>query len=254
MEVLVIRVLESLLFPPGVIILLIAFGLLALHRHRGLGVTLLVLAMLGLYGASIPVVERALMRSLESAPALRNEALLTPSAQAIVVLGGGRYANAPEYDGDSLSRATLERLRYGAYLHRKTGLPIIVTGGDPLLEGSSEASLMKQVLLDDYRIEKVWTEDNSRNTAENARFTQTLLAKQGFTRVYLVTHAWHMPRALAIFRQFGIEAIPAPTVFQSAPSKENTGLLAWLPNADALEDTRTALHELLGSVWYGLRY
>ena len=51
------------------------------------------------------------------------------SAQAIVILGGGVRRNAPEYGGDTVGRLTLDRVRYGAFVARATGLPVLVTGG-----------------------------------------------------------------------------------------------------------------------------
>ena len=67
-------------------------------------------------------------------------------ADAIVILGGGTYFHAPEYAGqDTISDATLIRLRYGAKLQRETGKPILVTGGKPLGNSISEAQQMRIV-------------------------------------------------------------------------------------------------------------
>ncbi len=66
--------------------------------------------------------------------------------------------------GDSVSRRALERLRYGAYLHRLTGLPILVSGGAPYGEPVSEAELMQAALVSDFRVEVKWVEDKSANT------------------------------------------------------------------------------------------
>ena len=77
---------------------------------------------------ALPVLGNSMLRSLEGEP-LDHADLL--QAQAIVVLGGGRYRDAPEYGGDTVGEATLVRLRYAAKLHRETGLPLLVTGGKP---------------------------------------------------------------------------------------------------------------------------
>ncbi|HLA75927.1 MAG TPA: YdcF family protein [Gammaproteobacteria bacterium] len=255
MEILITRSIENLIFPPGSIIVLIVLGLLVVNRHKRAASTLFALAGLGLYALSIPVTGQLLLRSLETSyPALTPQDLQPGRAQAIVVLGAGRYPKAPEYGGDTLADAGLERVRYGAYLHKLTGLPIIVTGGDPLKQGSSEASIMRRVLLDDYQISQVWTEDDSRTTGENALFTKTLLDKHGIKHVYLITQAWHMPRAVRIFQKAGVQVVPAPTRFLTARSRKDMDILDWLPNAGALRDSMMALHELLGSVWYRIRY
>lgn len=253
MEILVTRGIEAWLLPPGGILLLALVGLLLLRQGQRRGATALAaLALLGLYALSIPVTARSLMGLLEIYPALAT--LPANDAQAIVVLGSGRYADAPEYAGDTLSKGGLERLRYAARLHRRTGLPLLLSGGDPFFSGVSEAALMKQALADDFRIEGAWLEQRSRSTAENARLTQALLNPLGINRVYLVTHAWHMPRAVRSFRRAGLQVIAAPTGFLSLPSEESPGVLDWLPRAAALETSSRVLHELLGMLWYSLRH
>ncbi|MEW6354211.1 MAG: YdcF family protein [Pseudomonadota bacterium] len=254
MEILITRSIETLLFPPGNVILLMVLGLVLLRRHRRTAVAALLLAALGLYASSIHVASKALLRALETYPALQPRDLADSGAQAIVVLGSGRYPLAPEYGGDSLADWGLERVRYGAWLHRHTGLPLVVTGGDPLNEGSPEAAVMQKVLRDDYGIEDVWTEGASRTTGENALFTRELLARHGIKRVYLVTQAWHMPRAVRVFQRAGLEVIPAPTHFLSLDSNARSGPLDWLPDAGALANTNLVLHELAGSLWYRVRY
>lgn len=254
MEILLTRSLETLLFPPASIILVTLLGLALLRRHRGAAVTLIAASALGLYVLSMPVTARTLLSYLETYPALSLDTVPPGAAQAIVVLGGGRYIKAPDYGGDTLSESSLERVRYAAHLQKRTGLPVLVTGGDPLREGGSDAALMKHVLNEEYHVPDVWMEERSRTTGENALFSRALLDERGVRRVYLVTHAWHMARALRIFEQAGVSVIPAPTRFLSIANKGNQGVLGWLPRAGALEDTTTALHELLGSVWYQLRY
>lgn len=252
MEILVIRAIEALLLPPGGLLLLAALGLVLL-RHRRSALALFFTALISLTVFSLPVTAKALMRQLEFYPALAAQDFRNTPAQAIVVLAGGRYSGAPEYGGDSVAAYSLERLRYGAWLHRQTGVPLLLTGGDPFNEGSSEASLMRKVLLEDYHIE-AWTEDASTTTAGNAFLSKHLLEAKNINTVYLVTHAWHMRRAARIFEQAGLRVIPAPTHFLSLENTRVPALLNWLPQAHALERSSLALHELLGDVWYRLRH
>src|SRR5262245_47125035 len=68
-------------------------------------------------------------------------------AQAIVVLGGGVARNSLEYGGvDTINSGTLDRVRYAAWLYRKTVLPILVSGGAPGPSTKAEADLMKNAL------------------------------------------------------------------------------------------------------------
>ncbi|MDO9371091.1 MAG: YdcF family protein [Gammaproteobacteria bacterium] len=255
MEILITRSLETLLFPPASIIVLLVVGLLLLllHRQRRWALAVMWFAIVSLYVLSLPSTAHVLTQSLEIYPALQAHDLKNNAAQAIVVLGAGRYPDAPEYGGDTVSTGGLERLRYAVHLHRLTGLPLVVSGGSPFGEPVPEAVLMKESLVNDFQITAVWLEDQSHTTAENAFLTKALLDKHGIHHIYLVTHAWHMSRAVRIFEQTGLAITPAPSMFSSVESG-NAVLLKWLPNADALKKTCRALHEKLGLWWYQLRH
>lgn len=209
---------------------------------------LVLLAML-----SLPLTGRQLTAGLESfSPALNPQTLdeARTQAKAIVVLGAGRYAHAPEYGAaDVVSAFVIERLRYAAHLHRQTGLPILVSGGAPGGEPVSDAELMRTALERDYRIAPRWRESRSRNTRENARYSAELLRAAGIRNVLLVTHAWHMRRAVLCFEEAGLRAIPAPTGFHTLSDRER-GLLGYLPSADGLYWSSVALRERLGYLWY----
>jgi len=173
------------------------------------------------------------------------------AADAIVILGGGTYFHAPEYAGqDTIGEATLVRLRYGARLQRETGKPVLVTGGKPLGNNISEAQQMRSSLEQDFQVPVRWIEDTSDNTFENARYSFQTLQKTGIKKIYLVTHAWHMPRAAEVFRRAGFEVVEAPTAFTT---RYQTDLFAFLPNAGALHDSKIFIHEIIGLLWYRVR-
>lgn len=253
MEILLTRAIEALLLPPGGPLLLALAGLSLWPRARRLGLGLLGsgLGLLTLF--SLPLVATALLASLEQTPALAAETLADTPAGAIVVLSGGRNPDAPEYGADTLGAGTLERLRYAAFVHRRSGLPVLVTGGAPLGQQAPMARLMAEALVEDYGIHGAWQETGSTTTAENARYSARLLREKGVKTILLVTHAWHMPRSAAVFRQAGLEVIPAPTAF-SRTSAEAPLLHQLLPSGHALADSQTALHEYLGRLWYAIRH
>ena len=93
-------------------------------------------------------------------------------------------------------------------------------------------------------------EDASTNTWENARNSRALLTDSGISRIYLVTHAWHMPRAILAFERAGFEVIPAATAWTT---HQRTDLLDFIPSAAALLDSRWFLHEVIGMYWYRLK-
>ncbi len=247
-----VKVLSALLLPPGIFLLLGLAALAVARRRRRAGAWLGLAAVVLAWAFSTPLAGKALLRSLEWYPPL-DPHRLPVGAGAIVVLGGGAYPGAPEYGGaGGVSGALLERLRYGVFLARRSGLPILVTGGNVFAGPQApEAREAARVLAEDYGIAPRWVEDRSRNTRENARRSRALLARAGIRRVLLVTHAWHMPRAARAFRRAGLDVVPAPTLFATSGNQDLT-LLAWLPAASGLEATYTAAHEYLGILWYAL--
>ena len=255
MEVLLIKTLQTLLLPPGLMILLMLVGYLLAKRMPRTGKSMLFTGFGLLVLASLPIVANLNLWLLEGDTALSPTELAHPSAQAIVILSGGRNLDAPEYgNADTVSMLTLERLRYGAWLHRHTRLPLIVTGGK-VFDSSrpAEAELMRHILTTDYQLPVQWVETNSRNSWENAAFSQAILKEAGIKRIYLVTQAWHMPRAQMAFESVGLEVIPAPTGFTTGKS-ETPLLIRLLPSSWAIRKNSEFMHEVLGILWYKLRY
>jgi uncharacterized SAM-binding protein YcdF (DUF218 family) len=110
---------------------------------------------------------------------------------------------------------------------------------------------MARALRDELGAEVRWIEPRSANTWENARESASILAAAGVRRVFLVTHAWHMPRAAACLRAHGIDVVEAPTGFRG-PAFE--GAASLVPSWSAIRDSSLALHEMLGRLWYAVAY
>jgi len=247
------RTLEALMMPPGINILLILLGLFIMRRFYRTGKTTVVFGFISLIALSLPIVKLGLFNVLEIYPPLTKAQLARPSAQAIVILGGGMSPRTPEYQyQDSITGYALERVRYGAYLHRQTRLPVLVTGGQVFHDYTPEGVLMQKTLLQEFNTPTRWVESKSKNTMENAIFSQSILNRDKVKRIYLVTHAWHMPRSVAAFRQAGMEVIPAPMGFESKSTDIKFG--DFLPNAHSMAKINLWAHEVLGAIWYKFRY
>ncbi len=240
------HVLGTLLLPPGTFLLLLLAAWVS--PWRWLKRIFLGLSFFGLYLLSTAWCAGWLQKSLEIAPPLSLSDL--PSADAIVVLGGGRHVDMPEYGGDTVNELTLERLRYAAQLYKSKHLPILVTGGAPGGGTEPEGTLMKEVLERDYGIPVTWTETNSLTTWENAVKAAPILKRAKIKRILLVTHASDLRRAVPLFRQQGLQVIPAGTRFARVRIDDP---LIFLPDARSLTESTWALHEWLGLVWYRLR-
>lgn len=239
---------SAFLLPPLSLVILGAIGVSLLGRHTKAGKRLLVFTLGLLYVLATPFVAEGLLASLEAPPA---RLAVDNRIQAIVVLGGGTYVNALEFGGHTTGRFTLERIRYAAYLYRQTGKPLLITGGDSMDIGMTEAAQMKTVLEGEFEVPVRWVEDVSNNTRENAVRSFALLGKEGVTDILLVTHAWHMPRAAGEFRRAGFNVTPAPTAFTT---RFRTNVLTFIPTTSALEKSRLFMHEIIGMMWYWLTH
>jgi uncharacterized SAM-binding protein YcdF (DUF218 family) len=181
-------------------------------------------------------------------------ALKPPRAQGapttvILVLGGGRIARAPETGSAELNDFSLQRLLHGVRLARQTGLPLAFSGGlgrgEPDPAALSEAEIAQRVAERDFRLPLRWIESSSRDTRENAIYSVRLLRAEGVRHIVLVTHVWHMPRALRAFEQAagdGLRITAAATGYIV-----NTGRrwVDWLPTTRGQADVRWLLRERL---------
>jgi len=244
----------AFLLPPLSLLLVLALGLFLLYRRRKYAKPLLLAAFGLLWLASTPYFAEGALHLLEAhttALDVQHSNGQPQAADAIVILGGGTYFHAPEYAGqDTVNEQTLLRLRYGAMLQRETGKPILVTGGKPLGNSVSEAQQMRASLEQDFRIPVRWAEGASDNTFENARYSFQTLQKAGIKKIYLVTHAWHMPRSADVFRRTGFEVVEAPAAFTT---RYRIDLLAFLPRAESLRDSKFFVHEVIGLLWYRVK-
>jgi len=239
------------LLPPFNGLLLAGSGCLLRRRWPRLGSCLIVGGMALLVVLSLQVVARCLLLPLEQRyPPLVLTALEGVPVDAVVVLGGGHRSIAPEFGGsDDVTARTLERLRYGAWLAKTLNRPLLVSGGRPDGQARSEAEAMALVLRRDFGVGVRWLETDSRNTRENAGKSADLLRQEGVRRVILVTHAWHMPRAVRAFERAGFDVVPAPTAYLTTHPLTP---LDFLPRARGMEWSSLALHEWIGMAWYAL--
>ncbi len=244
--------LKALALPPVSLFLLILLGVLWWRRPL-LGRGLVFLCALLLLTLSLPIVSHRLMEPLEPYPALGAADIQRSGARAIVLLGAGRYTDAVEYGGDSIGPISLQRVRYAAWLQRRTGLPLIVSGGSPSHEDPPVGRLMAEVLEKEFRIPVSTVEDHSQTTRENAANTASILRQGGIQRIFLVSSAWHLPRAVRAFEREGIEVTPAPTVFETRHFADGPVPQDFLPGPKALHRSYYAIHEYLGRLWYEIR-
>lgn len=252
--------LSTLLLPPVPWIVLILVGAALLRQRRPVGWLLLVPACASLWLGSTSAVGEMLTRALLSPPSALQPTDLARLRQlhagrggesAIVVLGGGRETLAPEYGMSNLSERTIARLRYGVWLSRETGIPLAFAGGVGFAASGSapEAEIAGRIAAQEFNRPIKWLEPRSRDTRENASLTIGILRSAGVRRVVVVTHGWHMPRAMRAFEDAarhtggGIELTAAP---MGLARPVEAPWLRWLPSNDGQERVRDVLREWIG--------
>ena len=173
-----------------------------------------------------------------------------PHTQAIVVLGG--TVSPPSGKSTEINLGRAGRVWYAAKLFHAGKAPLVLLsgGGDLERQAFSEARAMA-VFMQDLGVpaQAIALEETSRNTRQNADYSAALLKARDIEHILLVTSALHMPRALALFKAQGLEVTPAPTDFEAGQEPPH-GLLAWLPDAGALNGSALAMKELVG-LWVG---
>lgn len=236
------------LAPPTLFITLcLVGGLIALVWYR-LGIALVLTAGLCLFALATPALSSYLLQQVEaSVPTPPDYA----AAQAIVVLGGDqRIGNGADIP-DSLGPLSVERVVLAAESFRRLRLPVAVTGGRTPGTHAASADLLKVALEHDFGIPVIWAEVRSRTTYENALYIAPLLKAANIGTVVLITQAWHLSRAIWCFERVGLRALPWPAPRSVPQIREPTD---FLPNMGALHDSFYAVHELIGRVYYRLRY
>lgn len=249
-------VLSALLLPPVPLLVLVLIGARLILPRRGLGWLLVVAGVVLLWLSTCVGAASLVTRGLLHPPPPLSSSRIAELRQevragepiAIVILGGGMEPYAPEYGVSSLRDASLERLRYGIWLSRATGAPMAFSGGvgwsQP--DAQPEAQVAARIAREEFGRPLKWQEDQSRDTRENAARSVAMLRAAGITHILLVTHGWHMPRALRDFREAAgsdMRIEPAP---MGLAERTERPLLAWLPSVRGYADMHNALHEWIG--------
>ncbi len=256
-EVLINNIVQTVFLPPGISIVMMLLGLFIIQRFYTTGKILLISGFALLIILSLPITAHGLNSLLETDQVLNLKRLKASKAKAIVVLGAGRYKNALEYPNkkDSISKNALERLRYAVYLHKRSGLPILVSGGSPYGRMQSEASIMQDALKNIFNLKAKWLDANSSNTWNNAKLSAKILQQNNIKNIILVTNADHLPRARLAFEHFGLNITAAPLGFKARNHRDSPyTILDLLPSANAMSLSSSAIHEFIGYTWYVIRY
>jgi uncharacterized SAM-binding protein YcdF (DUF218 family) len=233
------------------IFLLLAGLLAALIGRRRLAVTGSVLAFLILALSAWTSLGAIMLNPLEER---FPRPPLPQKIDGIVVLGGGFEGAINLVRGGYELNSGGDRMVETAILARRfPTAKVVVSGGtgELFLEGEGDATTAPRLLtVLGVTADRLVLESKSRNTYENAVFTKELVTPKPGETWLLVTSAFHMPRAKALFDKAGFAAVPWPVDYRTS-GKEGIGLFRDNP-ADSLQATTTAIREWIGLIAYWL--
>jgi uncharacterized SAM-binding protein YcdF (DUF218 family) len=248
------KIISPFFMPVPACLLLALLGLFCLWftRKQKTGKVFVTIATLffGLlsYGAVSDMLARPLERKYP--PITHFEVL--KDVKWIVVLSGGASVDPELPLSTYLSGACLSRLLEGVCLYNR--LPetkLILTGRSDSKGILADADVMADV-AEEWGVnpENMVLETKARDTMDHAIYVHEIVGKDKFI---LVTSAAHMHRAMRLFRNQGMEPIPAPTDYMVMEREVGLRLGMFFPSVGALGKAGRAIHEYLGMVWAKLR-
>jgi uncharacterized SAM-binding protein YcdF (DUF218 family) len=247
-----VKLAGGMLMPlPIILICLIAgFVLLLANRSRLAGYGLLIAGTGLLLLVSTPFLPERILGDLES----RYQPLHNPPSGAkwIVVLGGGAHGGKKRPAVSRLSESSLYRIAEGVRLAKALPRAKLVTSGGSDAPGPGSAELMADVAKSwGIASNRLITLDQTMNTEDEAA---AMAERAGDGEpVILVTSAFHLPRAVALFQGQGLEVIPAPAGYLTDPDRSAKHIGHQLPQAGYIQFMERAMWEHLGLAWAKLR-
>lgn len=233
------------------IFLLLAGLLAALIGRRRLAATGSVLAFLVLALSAWTSLGAMMLNPLEER---FQRPPMPEKVDGIVVLGGGFEGAINLARGGYELNSSGDRMVETAILARRfPTAKVVVSGGTGalFLEGEGDAATAPRLLTAlGVAADRLILENKSRNTYENAVFTKELVTPKPGETWLLVTSAFHMPRAKALFDKAGFATVPWPVDYRTS-GKEGIGLFRDNP-ADSLQATTMAIREWIGLFAYWL--
>ncbi|EST12789.1 YdcF family protein [Sporolactobacillus laevolacticus] len=204
-----IKFIYAFLLPPGLFVTLLAALAFWMFRKKQRFCYVFGGLTLFMYLAFIPLTGILLVHPLENHYLPPDH----PEGDVIVMLGGGATLGTPDMNGEGqLSGDAANRLLTTFRLYKLTKLPIILSGGKVYPDSGVEAEIgRRQLVALGVPENKVFIENKSITTRTNALNTKKILVTHHFKMPILVTSAFHMPRAVMIFKKIGIDVTPYPT-------------------------------------------
>ena len=228
------KVLTFVLQPSSLLWLALVSGLVIREwwpRFRRLGLSLSVAALAGLFAAGLTPLANVLVSPLENRFREHTPETVPQPVKGIILLGGaeegwvtaGRSGLAVNEAAERITETARLALRFA------DAKLVIIGGGSRIFNRGVEGSSAVAVLMNDLGVaeERLIVEKVSRNTFENATLTLPLINAAPGETWLLVTSAFHMPRAVGVFRKAGLDVTAYPVDFRTRGDED---LTRWFPS------------------------
>uniref|UniRef100_A0A832LX65 YdcF family protein n=1 Tax=Caldimicrobium thiodismutans TaxID=1653476 RepID=A0A832LX65_9BACT len=238
------------LFYPSTLIFLFLLAVtiyVVLGKRRGRRRFLLFLAIFLYYLSTTPFFPYIMLKNLEKGFKIPLQEELE-RVNTLVVLTGRIYGDPRLGLEERFSRETL--IRFLVALELKKKFPhkkLIVVGGS--FEGKGASYLKELASKWGVTVEAL---DVPLDTSESARALKGVL-KEG-EPFYLLTSAYHLPRALFLFKKEGLNPLPYPTNFNHPLCKPSKTFLYFFPQDIYLSFSNLAFQEYLALTYYKIKY
>ena len=255
------KLIAPFFFPLPVCVALLAAGLLLLWftRRQRAGKICVTLGALLVIVLGFDLLPSAALRRLERqypkidavlADAARQEEIKT-SVKWVVVLGAGHVSDPQLPITSQASGTTLARVLEGVRVHRALPQTKLLLSGAQVFDSVAVAEIMKGVALSAGVSEgEIVLDLESKDTEEEARVIREVVKDDSFI---MVTSAWHMPRAMALFAKHGMKPIPAPTDHLVKDGQGTTSPGDYFPSSAGFLKAERVCYEYLGLVWAKLK-
>ena len=241
------KILPLLVSPLSIVLIIILIGTYFKSKKISL------LGLLILIFCSVPIISNKLIFYLEKDYSLQSVKDVT-KADAIVVLSGMISTINSKEKLSYEFNDSIDRILSGIDLFKedKASFLILTNGKMPWSVGIPEGEYLKDFSIK-YGIpeDRILLTDNVQNTDQEAISVKKLL-KTNEANIILVTSAFHMPRAKKVFEAANIKVIPFAVDFKT-PIKKIT-IIDFIPSANSLKDTSHFFREMIGRLYYNLKY
>ena len=240
------KILPLIFSPLILIIILIVWGLIfGSKKIISIGIVVLIIC-------STPIISQKFIAYLESDHQLKKPSDVK-SANAVVVLSGMLTTIKTESGYEYEFGGAVDRILAGIDLYKDAKAPILILtrGKLPWSLGKPEGEYLKEFATE-FGIpkENILLTDNVQNTDQEAKSIKKLLNQNN--KIILVTSAFHMPRAKKVFKTANIKAMPFAVDFKNLSRRVT--IMDFIPSANSFKETSNFAREIIGRLYYSLRY